>query len=313
MSTASSLPSVTPGAVWDSLVGQRHVVETLARPSAGQGMTHAWLFTGPPGSGRSNAALAFAAALQCARAAAAECHACQTALAGSHPDVSVTRSETSMLYIEDMRGLVLRSALVPVERRWQVIIVEDADRLDERAQRTRCSRRSRSPPPRRCGCCAPRSPRTCCRRSGRGCRTSPDHPDGRRGRRVPGRHRRRGRPRGCLRRAGQPGPHRPGPGARPRRGDPQPAPRGRGHPRPAHLARRLHDRGGQPRRHRQRRDRGDHRRAATPARSRSSRRSTATTASPSRRAPTAPALARARPTARSSAEAPGDGRHRPRH
>ena len=76
-------------------------------------MTHAWLFTGPPGSGRSNAALAFAAALQCERGGCGECHACRTALAGSHPDVSVTRSETSMLYINDMRELVHRSALAP--------------------------------------------------------------------------------------------------------------------------------------------------------------------------------------------------------
>ncbi|MGA9746317.1 MAG: DNA polymerase III subunit delta' [Nocardioides sp.] len=136
MSTASSLPSVTPGAVWSSLVGQRHVIDTLARASAGQGMTHAWLFTGPPGSGRSNAALAFAAALQCLRGGCGECHACKTALAGTHPDVSVTRSETSMLYIKDMRGLVLRSALVPVERRWQVMIIEDADRLGDAGGRT---------------------------------------------------------------------------------------------------------------------------------------------------------------------------------
>ena len=100
-------------------------------------MTHAWLFTGPPGSGRSNAALAFAAALQCERGTGCgECHACRTALAGSHPDVSVTRSETSMLYIEDMRELVHRSALAPVERRWQVMIIEDADRLGDASGRT---------------------------------------------------------------------------------------------------------------------------------------------------------------------------------
>jgi DNA polymerase-3 subunit delta' len=93
-------------------------------------MTHAWLFTGPPGSGRSNAALAFAAALQCERGTGCgECHACRTALAGTHPDVSVTRSETSVHYIDDMRDLVRRAALAPVEHRWQVMLIEDADRL----------------------------------------------------------------------------------------------------------------------------------------------------------------------------------------
>jgi DNA polymerase III subunit delta' len=116
--------------VWSTLVGQRHVVETLQRAVGGQGMTHAWLFTGPPGSGRSNAALAFAAALQCERGTGCgECHACLTTLAGSHPDVSVTRSETSVHYIDHMRELVRRAGLHPVERKWQVMLIEDADRL----------------------------------------------------------------------------------------------------------------------------------------------------------------------------------------
>lgn len=130
------MSTVAPGAVWSSLVGQHHVIDTLARAAGGQGMTHAWLFTGPPGSGRSNAALAFAAALQCPQGGCGTCHACQTALAGTHPDVSVTRSETSMLYIKDMRELVVRSALVPVERRWQVMVIEDADRLGDAGGRT---------------------------------------------------------------------------------------------------------------------------------------------------------------------------------
>ncbi len=125
-----------PGAVWSSLVGQRHVVQTLARAAGGQGMTHAWLFTGPPGSGRSNAALAFAAALQCPDGGCGTCHTCQTALAGTHPDVSVTRSETSVLYIDDMRNLVHRSALAPAEKRWQIMVIEDADRLGERTGNT---------------------------------------------------------------------------------------------------------------------------------------------------------------------------------
>ena len=128
--------AVETGSVWSTLVGPRHVVDTLKRAASGQGMTHAWLFTGPPGSGRSNAALAFAAALQCLDGGCGHCHACQTALAGTHPDVSVTRSETSVLYIDDMRDLVHRSALSPVEKRWQVMVIEDADRLGERTGNT---------------------------------------------------------------------------------------------------------------------------------------------------------------------------------
>jgi DNA polymerase-3 subunit delta' len=136
MTTATRAEADHTG-VWSTLVGQRETIATLQRAVAGHGMTHAWLFTGPPGSGRSNAAIAFAAALQCERGTGCgECHACRTALAGAHPDVSVTRSETSMLYIKDMRELVHRSALAPVERRYQVMIVEDADRLGDASGRT---------------------------------------------------------------------------------------------------------------------------------------------------------------------------------
>jgi len=122
--------------VWSSLVGQKHAVATLQRAVAGSGMTHAWLFTGPPGSGRSNVALAFAAALQCERGGCGECQACQTALAGSHSDVSVTRSETSTLYIKEMRELVHRAALSPSGGRWQIMVIEDADRLGNGEGRT---------------------------------------------------------------------------------------------------------------------------------------------------------------------------------
>ena len=129
-----SAPAMT--SVWSRLVGQRHVVDSLSRAVEGHGMTHAWLFTGPPGSGRSNAALAFAAALQCPRGGCGDCHTCQTALAGTHPDVSVTRTETSMHLIGDMRDLVLRAALIPAQGRWQVMVIEDADRLGDSSART---------------------------------------------------------------------------------------------------------------------------------------------------------------------------------
>ncbi|HET7691180.1 MAG TPA: DNA polymerase III subunit delta' [Nocardioidaceae bacterium] len=115
--------------VFDSLVGQRHAVEVMQRAVGGQGMTHAWLFTGPPGSGRSNAALAFAAALQCERGGCGECQSCKTAVAGSHPDISVTSTDTSVHKVEDIRELVRRAALSPSLGRYQIIVIEDADRL----------------------------------------------------------------------------------------------------------------------------------------------------------------------------------------
>jgi DNA polymerase-3 subunit delta' len=124
--------------VWDDLVGQHRVVEALRAAAAGQGMNHAWLFTGPPGSGRSNAAVAFAAALQCERGPGPEagcgtCHECHTVLAGTHADVAMVRTEKLSIGVDEVRVLVRRSALAPVGRRWQVLIVEDADRLTDQA------------------------------------------------------------------------------------------------------------------------------------------------------------------------------------
>lgn len=122
-----------PTGVWAGLVGQRPVIEILKQAAAGQGMSHAFLFVGPPGSGRSNAAVAFAAALQCEQHGCGSCHACTTTLAGSHADVSVVRTEKLSIGVDEVRTLVRNAALTPAGQRWQVLIVEDADRLTDQA------------------------------------------------------------------------------------------------------------------------------------------------------------------------------------
>ena len=124
--------------VWDDLVGQGPVVETLSdavRSAGGDGrsMTHAWLFTGPPGSGRSNAARAFAAALQCEQGGCGTCRSCTTAVAGSHPDITVIRTDGLSIGTDVAREYVRKAALSPALGRWQVLVVEDADRLTEQA------------------------------------------------------------------------------------------------------------------------------------------------------------------------------------
>ncbi|MEO9322746.1 DNA polymerase III subunit delta' [Nocardioides sp. C4-1] len=116
--------------VWNDLVGQADAVTALQRAVNGDGMTHAWLFTGPPGSGRSNAAIAFAAALQCPRGGCGECHDCRTALAGSHADVTIHRTQSVQLRVHEAKDLIRKAALSPVGSR-QVLIVEDADRFND--------------------------------------------------------------------------------------------------------------------------------------------------------------------------------------
>ena len=124
--------------VWDDLQGQAPVVEQLRRGAAQATPNHAWLFTGPPGSGRSNAARAFAAALLCdapdpALRGCGECKACRTALAGSHADVTSVTTEKVTISIVEARELVRKAQDKPSTGRWRVIIVEDADRMQERS------------------------------------------------------------------------------------------------------------------------------------------------------------------------------------
>ena len=116
--------------VWDSLIGQDAVVDELAHAASDpEAMTHAWLITGPPGSGRSTAAVAFAAALQCPDHGCGTCSICTAAIAGSHPDVDLVRSETLSYGVDDAEELIKRAFLVPADAPWHIVVIEDGDRL----------------------------------------------------------------------------------------------------------------------------------------------------------------------------------------
>lgn len=144
--------------VWDDLVGQERVSEQLAAaardadalvtaattgtpPPEASKMTHAWLFTGPPGAGRNQAARAFAAALQCVspdRALGGSpgcgfCDGCHTALIGTHADVTTVAAVGTQILADDMRDTVRKSFTSPANGRWQIILVEDAERLNEKS------------------------------------------------------------------------------------------------------------------------------------------------------------------------------------
>ncbi len=96
-------------------------------------MTHAWLFAGPPGSGRSVAARAFATALLCPSGGCGECATCLQVHAGTHADLMLVRPEGLSYGVKQTRELVLRAAGKPTGGRWQVVLFEDADRCTEQA------------------------------------------------------------------------------------------------------------------------------------------------------------------------------------
>jgi DNA polymerase-3 subunit delta' len=121
------------GSVFGQLVGQEQVVRELRSAVGSGGMTHAWLFTGPPGSGRSVAARAFAAALLCRDQGCGWCPSCRQVAAGTHPDLLLIRPDGLSYGVRQTRELVLKAASSPVYGGWRIVLFEDADRATEQA------------------------------------------------------------------------------------------------------------------------------------------------------------------------------------
>jgi DNA polymerase-3 subunit delta' len=127
--------------VFDDLVDQEAVIANLKDAVSASkdltnnthGMTHSWLFTGPPGSGRSNAAIAFAAALLCEKGGCATCINCTSVIDGSHADIELIRIEGLSIKVDEVRELITRTSWSPSVGNYRVVVIEDADRLTESA------------------------------------------------------------------------------------------------------------------------------------------------------------------------------------
>ena len=125
--------------VWDEVVDQEDVVNQLklavidaskARNNqASAAFTQTWLITGPPGSGRSVAARAFAAAIECDTGGCGTCQTCHQVMNNAHQDVSVVTPSGLSIGVDEVREIISKSALEPSLSNWQVVIIEDADRL----------------------------------------------------------------------------------------------------------------------------------------------------------------------------------------
>jgi DNA polymerase-3 subunit delta' len=126
--------------VFSSLIGQDHIVEQLNHAvqvaksgESSQAMTHSWLFVGPPGSGRSNAAIAFAASLVCKESGCGRCVDCTTVFSSTHVDVERFNPSGLSIKADEVRELISRSSWSPSVGGWRIVIIEDADRLTETA------------------------------------------------------------------------------------------------------------------------------------------------------------------------------------
>ena len=127
--------------VFSSLIDQSVVVAILKeavqsarnKEDLTQGMTNTWLFTGPPGSGRSNAAIAFAAALVCKDSGCSKCNDCMSTIIGTHADVELIKTEGLSIKIDEIRELITRASWAPSVASYRVVVMEDADRLTESA------------------------------------------------------------------------------------------------------------------------------------------------------------------------------------
>ena len=123
----------TPPRVFRDVVSQPEAVAELMR-SLGQASSthHAWLFTGPPGSGRSQIALAFAAALLCPEGGCGVCNSCEMIRVGNHPDVLVLNTERVQISIDEVTEFIDKSLTMPAVGKYRVMVIEDADRMMER-------------------------------------------------------------------------------------------------------------------------------------------------------------------------------------
>ena len=127
--------------VFGSLIDQTEVISILKDAveasrmvdNKTQSMTNTWLFTGPPGSGRSNAAIAFAAALVCKDGGCSKCNDCMSTIIGNHADVELIKTAGLSIKIDEVRELITRASWAPSVANYRVVVMEDADRLTESA------------------------------------------------------------------------------------------------------------------------------------------------------------------------------------
>ncbi|HEX3424626.1 MAG TPA: ATP-binding protein [Acidimicrobiales bacterium] len=105
------------------VVGQEAAVAALRAASARP--VHAYLLVGPPGTGKRQAATAFAAALLCPSGGDGSCDTCRRVLAGVHPDVVTIEREGPWITMDMAREISVAASRSPVEGNRKVLLLSD--------------------------------------------------------------------------------------------------------------------------------------------------------------------------------------------
>lgn len=119
---------------FDGILGQPKVREFLRATVSSARVSHAYLFCGPAGSNKTEAAIAFAQAILCDRGGCGVCETCRRVARRKHPDVRVYAPEGSSGYLVDqVRSIVADASRSPIQAKRKVYILERVDALGVQA------------------------------------------------------------------------------------------------------------------------------------------------------------------------------------
>ena len=111
-------------AVFEDMAGQKQIVRTIQNAIQNDRISHAYLFCGPRGTGKTSAAKIFARALNCTSDGVKHCGHCENCLAVDHPDI-VEIDAASNNGVEEARNLVERVKYAPMMGKYKIYIIDE--------------------------------------------------------------------------------------------------------------------------------------------------------------------------------------------
>lgn len=120
---------------FETVVGQRHIIQTLQNALKTNKMSHAYLFCGPRGTGKTTVAKLVAKSVNCLnpeKAPCNECEHCRTIQNGTHPDV-IEIDAASNNGVDEIRDLIEKVKYAPIQAKYKVYIIDEVHMLSQGA------------------------------------------------------------------------------------------------------------------------------------------------------------------------------------